>query len=385
MGKSKKPESSRLNLFYILQVLAKETDERHPMSVAQIRDKVNQEFGYLSSTDSAVSLDTVKRTLEELTDKIFPDGMDDEEMAFRYGYCIFCVMKKDARYVSYHVEEGKQAPKKFYYYENNLKMAEVLTLKDAVETYSYFSEADITDIIRKLVRLKPKSFPNNRYYDVAREERDKDSLLLLNIEDLNRIIQNQNCAKVTYCSYNMEKRLVPRPGYPKVIEPVHLMWSNGYYYLLAYNAKYQNIVSMRIDRITDIEEVEVKNTHLMENFNPVQFRYEHPVMFGGKKEAVVLLCRDTGKNYIMNTIMDVFGKNARVTPASDELLEKYLHHDRAYFKEQGITWLKVALESAVGGVELWATQYCNDCLIVSPQESHDRVKMRLGIGIKNYG
>lgn len=384
MANGSKPESSRLNLFYILQVLANHTDEEHPMAASEISDQVNEEFGYLSSTGTVMSLDTVKRTLEELTDKIFAAGMDYNEMLYRYGYCVSCLMKKNGAYKPYHATEGVQAPKKYYYYENSLQTAELLTLKDAIETYSYFSEDDITDIVRKLVRLRPKAFPGSRYFDVAGEARDEDSLLLMNIGELNQIINNRNCANITYCSYNTEKKLVPRSGYPKVIEPIHLMWSNGYYYLLAYNEKYQNIVSMRIDRITDIEEVETENTHRVENFNPVQYRYEHPVMFGGKKQTIVMLCKDTGKNYIMNTIVDVFGKNARVTKASDELVETYTKHNAAYYLEQGVRWLRVSIESTPGGVELWATQYCNDCLIISPEESRERVRKRLCAGMEYY-
>ena len=37
----KKPDSSRLNLFYIVHVLAKYTDEKHPMSAIEIANKVN--------------------------------------------------------------------------------------------------------------------------------------------------------------------------------------------------------------------------------------------------------------------------------------------------------------------------------------------------------
>ena len=384
MANGSKPESSRLNLFYILQVLSDYTDEDHPMSASEIRDKVNAEFGYLSSTGAVISLDTVTRTLDDLTDRIFPPGMDYREALFRYGYCIFCLMKKDGGYRTYHAAEDSQAPKKYYYYEYSLGTAELLTLKDAIETYSYFSEEDITDIVRKLVRLRPRSFPDSRYFDVAGEVRDEDSLLLMNIEALNRIINNRNGAKITYCFYNTDKKLTPRPGYPKIIDPVHLMWSNGYYYLLAYNKKYENITSMRIDRITDIEEIQTENTYRAENFNPVQYRYEHPVMFGGKKETIVMLCRDTGKNYIMNTLVDVFGKNVRVTQASEELLEKYLKHRWENDREHGIIWLRVSIESALGGVELWATQYCNDCLIISPEESRDRVKKRLEEGIAYY-
>ncbi len=37
MANGSKPESSRLNLFYILQVLSDYTDEDHPMSASGIK------------------------------------------------------------------------------------------------------------------------------------------------------------------------------------------------------------------------------------------------------------------------------------------------------------------------------------------------------------
>ena len=379
-----KPESSKLNLFYILYVLKENTDDEHPISAAEISRIINAEFGYLSVTGKIISQDTVKRTLDELIDKFFPVGLDITNAKEKYGYCVYCVMKEGSEYKKYQSGENNSVLKKYYYYDSDFSMAEIMTLKDAMETYNYFSEEDITEIITKLMRIRPKSFPNDKYYDVAKKNREEDSLLLMNIDILNEIITNRNCANITYCAYDISKKLVPRPGYPKIIEPIHLMWSNGYYYLLAYNEKYKNIVSLRVDRITYIEEVEVENTHRVEQFNPVQYRYEHPVMYGGEKKNMVLLCKDTGKNYIMNTIMDVFGKSAKITKADDKTLLTYLEHDTSFYKEQGITWLKVSIETTTGGVELWATQYCYDCLIISPEESRIRVKERLEAGLNYY-
>lgn len=373
----KKTESSRLNLFYILHVLANYTDEEHPMSLSEIKNRVDEEFNFLSSTDVVMSADTVKRTMEELTDKIFVSGEDDKQ---KYGYSIRYLMKKDGKYAPYKEKDDEQPPKRYYYYDSNLTGAELLIIKDAIETYSYFSEEDIAEIIRKLIKLRPQSFPKGSYYDAARENRDEDSLLLMNIDDLNRIINNKNDASITYCHYNTEKRLVPRPGYPKIIKPMHLMWSNGYYYLLAYNEKYKDIVSMRIDRITEIEEVPSEDNPQAEQFNPVQYRYSHPIMFGGEKETIVMLWRDTGRNYIMNTIMDIFGKNAKVTKAPMELVKKYLPESQT----QDEDWLKVTVEAAVGGVELVAAQYCGDCVIISPERLRERVKQKLTQGLKNY-
>ncbi len=384
MKKSIKTENSRLNIFYILQILQKYSDEEHPLSVAEIRDKINMEFGHLSINGVMMSNDTIKRILEEMISCIFPNGISDKNWEDNYGFCICCVMRRGDKFVTYHADEDTVAPKKYFYYESTFKEAELYMLKDAVETYSYFSEEDITDIVRKLVQLRPHAFPKQRYYDVAKNERDQDSLLLMNIDMLNGIIQRRNSANITYCAYDINKRLVPRPGYPKIVEPLHLLWSNGYYYLLAYNEKYQNTVSYRVDRIIDIEEVETQNSHRVDNFNAVQYRHEHPVMYGGEKMRMVLLCRDTGRNYIMNTIMDVFGKNAKVTRADKELVERILPESYETYEKQGISWLKVVIETTSGGVELWATQYCNDCVIVEPEESAQRVLQRLQSGLEYY-
>lgn len=380
-----KPESSRLNLFYILQVLERETDEEHPLSAAVLAEKINTEFGYLSLTDTVISMDTVKRILDDLLGKVFIDGADTEEAVLRYGYWIYCVTKKNGKFVPFRQQEGRQVPKKYYYLENGLKAAELLTLKDAMETYSYFSEEDITDVIRKITRLRPHAFPRGHYIDAAGDDRDENSLLLMNISDFNEIICHRNSARIVYCAYDSNKKLVPRPGYPKVIEPVHLMWSNGYYYLVAYHEKYDAMVNLRVDRITEVEEVEIKGSHHVDEFNPVQYRHEHPIMFGGKKERIELLCRCTEKNYFMNTIMDVFGKKARVAPAENEILEKYLRHTREFYEKRGMTWLHVTIESAPGGVELWAVQYCADCRVIAPETSVERVKRRLERGLHLYG
>ena len=368
MQKGRKPDSSRLNLFYIIHVLQHYSNKEHPMSVGEIQEKINQDFGYLSVTDSLISSDTIKRTLDELIERVFPQEANAMEYESNYGFWIGCITRT----------------KKYYFYESALKEAEILTLKDAIETYSYFSEEDITEIVRKMVRIRPSSFPKQRYYDVAKNDRDEDSLLLMNIDELNEIIQRRNGANITYCAYDINKKLVPRPGYPRLVEPLHLMWSNGYYYLLAYFEKYQNIVSYRVDRITDIEEVEIENSRRKDSFNPVLYRHEHPVMYGGEKERIVMLCRDTGKNYIMNTIMDVFGKNAKVSKADFEMIHRYLPEPSEYYAKQGITWLKVVIETTTGGVELWATQYANDCRIVEPEALAERVKERLTNGINNY-
>lgn len=381
---SNKPDSSKLNTFYVLHVLENYSDENYPLSIMDITKKINDDFGYLAVSGAIISSDTVKRILEELTDKIFIPAIDDEQISHRFGFFIYCVMKQGEEFCPYRSSEGKKSPKKYYYYERSLKTAEIITLKDAIETYSFFSEEDVTDIVKKIIKLRPLAFSTSKYNDVAKLDRDEDSLLLMNIDKLNEIIQNQNSARITYCYYDLNKKLVPRKGYPKVIEPMKLMWSNGYYYLLSYNHEYQTIINYRVDRITEIEEVQNEKTHRDNQFNPVRYRHEHPIMFGGTKEKITLLCRDTGKNYIMNVIMDVFGKNVRISEVSDDFLYEMIGYHIDDETKKGNHWFKVVFEAAIGGVELWATQYCNDCVIVSPENLRNKVRERLKDGLEYY-
>ena len=41
MQKGRKPDSSRLTLFYIIHVLQRYSDREHPISVSEIQEKIN--------------------------------------------------------------------------------------------------------------------------------------------------------------------------------------------------------------------------------------------------------------------------------------------------------------------------------------------------------
>ena len=181
----KKTENSRLNLFYILYILKKNTDDEHPISAMEICNMINKEFGYLSVTGKIMSQDTVKRTLDNFIEKIFPISTNMLDYKQKYGFCVCCVSEDGNAYKEYISEDKGISVKKYYYYDSDFTLAEVKTLKDAMETYNYFSEEDITEIITKLMRIRPKSFPNDKYFDVARTNREEDSLLLMNIDILN--------------------------------------------------------------------------------------------------------------------------------------------------------------------------------------------------------
>lgn len=382
---SNKTEQSRLNILYIIFTLKKYTNDEHPMSVQEITTKINQDFGYLTVNDKIISTDTVKRTLETLFTLLFDSTMESLPKKIQdYGFIIYCVMKTPNGFETYQQNiEGKN-PQKYYYYQSIFTNAEVTTLIDAVETYNYFSDDDVMELISKLIKLQPLSYASEEYINSNPTVKDNDSLVILNVDFLDQIIDNKKCAKITYCSYNYLKELVPKKGYPKIIEPLSLMWSNGYYYLLAYHPDYQSIVNYRIDRITEIEMIDQTPSHALQNFDSSRYRLEHPVMYGGQCQEIVFLCCQTKHNQIMNIIMDIFGKLAHISPATDTDLLKYVGHDSSYFQQQGKTWYRVSVHSTIGGAELWATQYCNDCILIKPESSSKRLKEFFSQALDHY-
>lgn len=384
-----KGEHSRLNVLYIIFTLKRYSNEDHPLSAIDIANKINHDFLHLTTADQIISVDTVKRTLDTLVNYLFspvrPSHSNDFTNDFSdYGFTIFCVMKTKQGFQTYQTETDGKSPKKYYYYQSAFTNAEVTTLIDAIETYNYFSDDDIVELVDKLIQLQPLSYAADSYSPYNPTLKDKNSLLLPNIDLLDKIIDAGKCARITYCNYNHTKQLVPREGYPKIIEPLALMWSNGYYYLIAYHPAYKNIAHFRIDRITDIEMVDEKTTHPLKDFDASRYRLEHPVMYSGKQQEMVLLCRQTPHNHMMNTIMDVFGKPARIVPAADRDLLQYLGHDSAYYQKQNETWFKVSVNSAPDGVELFSTQYCADCRLIEPTKSVERVKQALTQALNYY-
>ena len=364
-----KPGTARLNFIYIIYVLRQYTDELHPMSIAEITRQVNKEFVQISERNIFMSSDTVSRTLDTYVDGGNIPDEDPLDPFTPLGFRIECIR-----------EQGK----KLYYYKNDFDDAEIRILIDSIKTCSYLATEDVVNIVQKLINLQPRTFEHYKHYREERMVRDDDSLLIQNVDYFNEIIRNRNCASITYCNYDLNRKLVPREGYPRVVRPVSMMWSNGFYYLLAYSEKYRNTVNYRMDRITEVEEIPVANADIQDEMNPAWYRLRHPVMYSGRMEHIRMLCRDTGRNYIMNVIMDYFGKLARVKTATDDTVLKYTGHTASAYRDEGITWLEVTVEASVEGVELWVSQYCEDCLIISPESSREKLLQKLQSGASLY-
>lgn len=403
--------TSRLNVLYILTVLKKYSNEQHPLSIADITEKVNTLFLSDKQLDTPLNISTVSRIFDAL--------LSDAHLGFSnipmehyldsadLGFNIYCVIKNEKNEWNYYPpskskkeeeeeeealfnqddtekKKKKKSPKKYYYYESVFTDAEIKTLIDSIETYNYFSTDDISNLVAKLGSLRPMLYHSHNYNSTKfRSVKDENSLVLPNIDMFNQIIQSQQFARIVYCTYNHKKELVPRPKYPRVIKPLSMMWSNGYYYLVALLGPTLSPAHLRLDRITEIEPIiptsdmrkEYENVYLSDASN---YRLNHPSMFTGKLQHITMLCEDTLDSGMLNIIMDTFGQPATIRPASKKELEEHLSPNIIK------PWVRVDIEATAGGVAKFAQQNCCYCKVIFPESLSQKIKENLTTALNFY-
>lgn len=393
MSKSTKDTSNRLNVLYILSALKEHSSFQHPLSITDITKHINKWLNdSVIDNDSFIDNTTVSRILDALyNDSRF--GFCDVAMDFfgdpaNLGFNLYCVMKnKDNTYETYKASEKGKGPTKYYYYESVFSVEELITLSSSVEAYNYLSEYDITGLVSKLSYIRPQSkvlkkpvFSDNEHIEY------ENSLVLPNIEEFTKIINNNQFAEIEYCNYNHEHKLVKRQGYPRIIRPLKLMWSNGYYYLLALLKPGFTPANLRIDRITEIKAIEptqdMRNEYTTDvDLTVSAYRMKHPVMYGGKVQHITILYLDSPKNGMTNAVIDTFGRNTKIRHATQEEIQDHLSSVQTNDDE---TWMRVDFEATTGGTKLFALQYCRHCKVISPVELANSIQEHLESGLNFY-
>lgn len=214
-----------------------------------------------------------------------------------------------------------------------------------------------------------------------------------------------------YCAYNANKELVETP-HPltnelvRKVNPIRIMWVNGYYYLVAFRyseienkLKYTNY---RIDRMKDVKclddedsddiskylpddiveatkirriinnttnrimgtqsTIPVTTPAIMEAANKVdengfsygQYKYNHPVMYAGDTEPEIVL---QIHKKLMNNAIDTFGFDFDSKPL------------------KGTDYVIITLHDTVPhGVKMWALEYGDNCEVLLPDSLRESIR-----------
>lgn len=346
------PQPKKLLIINILEILRKYSDEEHRLSQKEIQDILCSEY------QMDVDRKAVKRNLSDL----IGNGCNIE-----YSETVRKTRNKDTGELEENVVLSD------FYLIRDFTDSELRLLIDSLLFSKHIPHNQCKALIEKLKGLSNKYFSAHvRHIRTMPESAPANPQLFYTIEVLDEAINKGRQVSLIYNRHGVDKKLHPtlgEDGKPKVhiINPYQMVATNGRYYLICNNDKYDATANYRLDRITDIKLLDtprkpMKEVRGLENgLDLPQHMAEHIYMFSGESAPVVMRI----KKYLIDDVLDWFGKGAEFFDESED--------------EIGVR-VKVNLNA----MQKWALQYSLHARVTSPPELAERVAEDIKKAAENY-
>ncbi len=305
-----KSVNQKLKLLYLQKILLEKSDENHLLSVKDI-------IRELKRWDIEVERKTVYTDINALQ---------------KFGHDIIC---KKSKFTGYYV------------CERDFQLTELKLLADAVASAKFISEKKSQLLLEKLGLLASHYESNQIRRNIIVRNRVKtmNEHVYYNVDAVNQAITDKKQITFKYFDYNLNKERVYRQnGGSYSISPYALFWDDENYYVIAYHKKYEDISNFRIDRMDGVSSLEEDIVPIPHNFSVGEYARKTFSMFRGPEERVHLKL----KNYLINVILDKFGKNVYIDKIDDE-----------YFKVS----INVCVSTSFFG---WLFQFGDEAQILAP-------------------
>ena len=309
---------NRRRILDIMKLLFEKTDDEHWITTEQIRDELEQ-MGYERPNRKTID-PNIQFLIEEM-------GLDIEK---ERGVC-----------------------NRYRWVSREFEMAELKLLVDAVQSSRFISDSRSKDIIRKLKGLtsQPMGEQLDRKVITPNSFKRANSSVLYSIDAINEAIKTRRKISFQMVDYDVNMNEVLRyDGLVHEASPYALIWNNDYYYMLAMATGEDKIKPYRVDRMKGTAVSEAAADPQPQDFKPEKYSSKVFDMFGGEPAEVILEC----KPYIMNYLVDRFGKDFRV-------VEK---------KEDGSFVADIVVEASPTFFS-WVFQFGGDARIIGPDKTRE--------------
>ena len=336
----------------ILDILKRYTDEDHRLSQKEIAEILKNEY------NMTIDRKSVKRNLSNLLE---------------FGYPIEC--SKSVRMVQ-NKDTGeleKSYMQSDFYFKHDFTDYELRLLIDSLLFSKYIPHNNCRDLIKKLENLSNKYFKAKiKHICALPENKAANKQLFYTIDILDEAISKEKKVKFHYAEYGADKRLHNRidiNGKPKeyIINPYQIVATNGRYYLVCNNDKFDNLANYRVDRIMDIQLLddfakpkrEVKGAE--NGFDLSKHMKEHIYMFAGNSITVQFIA----EKYIISDILDYFGEDVKFSNETED---------------------KITVTATVNEQDMryWALLYALQIKVISPQSLVDDIKSDIQKAAERY-
>ena len=272
----------KLKLFYLYKVFRENSDKTHPLTMPQIVELLE-----------AYGVDANRKALYDDIEALRLFGIDIEK-------------KKEGLYT--------------YYYATNrpFELAEMKILVDAVQASKFISEKETKVLIQKLLFLVGESDARLLERDVHVPGRIKNmsESVYHAVDVFFRAQYLDHQLRFHYFRWNLQgEKELRRNGDYYNVSPWNLIYDDEKYYLVGYDHLHKEIRHFRLDKMLDVEEVDLKRKGITKfrQVNKAKYTQQHFRMYGGEIQTVTLLC----DNEMSNAIVDRFGHNVKMMPVDE--------------------------------------------------------------------
>ncbi len=297
---------TKLKLLYIKDFLERKSDEDNPVSVEEITEMLSQKG--IECERKSIYSDV--KTLKDF-------GVDISAMRNpKNGYSVL---------------------------SRDFEIPELRLLIDAVQAANFITPKKSKELIEKIGMLCSVNQSEMLKKQVYIDNRVKcnNEEIYYNIDIINRAIQQNKQISFTY-----SKRTISEESTEIIVEekdftvsPYALIWNSDHYYLVSNNAKYDNLMHTRIDRMKKV----VITTERARNFAEVSpyksffdsADYSGRIfnMFSGDTQKLRMSCH----NSIIEEIVDRFGDSDNIVKANGE--DRFIINASCVISEGLVSWI----------------------------------------------
>ncbi len=277
-----KTPNQKTKLLHLARMLLRQTDEEHPLAVAQIIE--------------ALARQDIKAERKSV--------YDDMEALRLFGLDVQC-------------RKGKSPG--WFVGERDFELPEVKLLMDAVQSSRFITQRKSDTLIRKLEGLASvhQAGQLQRQVYVSGRIKVMNESIYYNVDKLHTAIAGQKAITFKYFDYDIARKKVFRQeGKRYMVSPYGLIWSSENYYLVAFDHAHRELRHYRVDKMTEIvvTNLDREGREQHRDFQLAEYGQKHFGMYGGQELKVTL----RGRRDKASLVWDRFGQDIILVPDGED-------------------------------------------------------------------
>ena len=264
--------NQKQKILYLRQILLERTDEKHPISMAEILEAL-EAYGIQAERKSIYAdIETLKNF-----------GMD--------------------------IIHRREQPSGYCVVSREFELPELKLLVDAVHGSKFIIRKKSEALIRKIEGLvsiyEAKKLARNVH--VANRIKTMNESIYYTVDDIHSAINGDRQISFQHFKWNEKgEKQLKRDGKVYKVSPWALTWDDENYYLVAFDAEEGIIKHYRVDKMLKMEVLDERRegAEHFKNFDMALYSKKTFGMYSGKDEHVTL----RGRNQMADPIIDRFGQ-----------------------------------------------------------------------------